>query len=336
MKVDAGLFGPGLEGIPTRAAQVEADGYDGALSAEVYEDPFLPLAIAAEHTRRVDLVTSIVVAFARNPMSMAGVAHDLNAYSKGRLVLGMGSQVEAHITRRFSMPWSRPAARMREYILAMRAIWDCWYNGTKLDFRGEFYQHTLMTPMFTPPDTSQGPPRVCLAAVGPLMTEVAGEVADGLILHLFTTERYFNEVTLPALERGLAKSGRRREDFEIMGPVFARLTDDEQAFAEQTKTTRQQIAFYASTPAYRGVLAQHGWEDLQGELRTMSKRGQWEEMGDRISDEMLDAFSLVTPAEQLAEAVGARYGGILDRLMDRFEIDDRDLHREQVARLRAL
>ena len=336
MKVDAALFGPGLEGIPTRAAQVEADGYDGALSAEVYETPFLPLAIAAEHTCRVDLVTSIAVAFARNPMSMACVAHDLNAYSKGRLVLGMGSQVEAHITRRFSMPWSKPAARMREYILAMRAIWDCWYNGTRLDFRGEFYQHTLMTPMFTPPDTSQGAPRVCLAAVGPLMTEVAGEVADGLILHLFTTERYFKEVTLPALERGLAKSGRRREDFEIMGPVFARLTDDEQAFAEQTKATRQQIAFYASTPAYRGVLAQHGWEDLQGELRTMSKRGQWEEMGDRISDEMLDAFSLVTPAEQLAEAVGARYGGILDRLMDRFEIDDRDLHREQVARLRAL
>ena len=336
MKVDAGLFGGGLGGVPNRAMGVEADGFDGVVSAEVYADPFLPLALAAEHTNRIDLLTSIVVAFSRNPMTTACVAHDLNAYSKGRLVLGLGSQIEAHITRRFNMPWSKPAARMREYILAMRAIWDCWYEGKKLDFRGEFYQHTLMTPMFTPPDTSQGPPRVFLAGVGPLMTEVAAEVADGLIVHLFTTERYFREVTLPAVERGLARSGRRREDFEILGPVFARLTDDEQSFAEQTTALRRNIAFYASTPAYRGVLAQHGWEELQGELHRMSKLGQWEEMGDRISDEMLDTFIMTASSNNLADAVQARYGGMLDRLMDRFEIADRDLHREQVAKLRAM
>lgn len=336
MKVDAGLFQAGLDAVPRWAAQIEEDGFDGAVSAEVSSDPFLPLTLAAEHTSRIDLLTSIAVAFSRNPMSTAGVAHDVNAYSKGRLILGLGSQIEAHITRRFDMPWSKPAARMREYILAMRAIWDCWYEGIKLDFRGEFYQHTLMTPMFTPPDTSQGPPRVYLAAVGPRMTEVAAEVADGLIVHLFTTERYFREITLPAVERGLARSGREREDFEIMGPVFARLTDDEQTFVEQSTSLRRQIAFYASTPAYRGVLERHGWEDLQPELNLMSKLGQWEEMGDRISDEMLDEFSLTTSSEALAENVHARYGEMFDRLMDRFEIEDRDLHREQVAKLRAL
>jgi len=336
MKVDAGLFQVELDGVPRLAARIEEDGFDGAVSAEVSTDPFLSLALAAEHTSRIDLLTSIAVAFSRNPMTTACVAHDLNAYSKGRLILGLGSQVEAHITRRFNMPWSKPAARMREYVLAMRAIWDCWYEGIKLDFRGKFYQHTLMTPLFTPPDTSQGPPRVYLAAVGPLMTEVAAEVANGLIVHLFTTERYFREVTLPAVERGLARSGKSREDFEIMGPVFARLTDDEQIFADQCTSLRRQIAFYASTPAYRGVLERHGWEDLQAELNRMAKLDQWEEMGDRISDEMLDEFSLTTSAEALAENVHARYGEMFDRLMDRFEIADRDLHREQVAKLRAL
>ena len=192
-------------------------------------DPFFPLLLAAEHSERIELMTSIAVAFARSPMTLANVAHDLNEYSNGRFILGLGSQIKPHIARRFSLPWSKPAARMREFIQAMRAIWDCWYEGKPLDFRGEFYSHTLMTPMFTPTGMKAEQPRVFLAAVGPLMTEVAGEVADGVIAHAFTTERHMTEVTLPAIERGLEKSGRSRSDFAVSCPVFVISGDTEEA-----------------------------------------------------------------------------------------------------------
>ncbi len=278
MKVLGGLMA-GLADVPGAVARLEERGYDGAVPAEVASDPFLPLLLAAEHSERIALMTAIAVAFARNPMTLANVAHDLNAYSRGRFVLGLGSQIRPHIRRRFSMPWSQPAARMREFILAMRAIWDCWYNGEKLDLRGDFYQHTLMTPMFTPTNTEYGAPRVALAAVGPLMTETAGEVADGLIAHAFTTQRYMREVTLPALERGFAKSGRSRADFVITCPVFVVSGVDEQSREASRSSVSQQIAFYGSTPAYRRVLELHGWGELQGELHRMSKQGLWGEMG---------------------------------------------------------
>jgi probable F420-dependent oxidoreductase len=234
------------------------------------------------------------------------------------------------------MPWSRPAARMREFVLAMRAIWSCWYEGTKLDFRGEFYRHTLMTPMFTPPEKTWGPPRVFLAAVGPRMTEVAAEVGDGLIAHAFTTERYLREVTLPAVERGLARAGRSRKDFEIMCPVFTRITSNEARFVAQTRALRRQVAFYASTPAYRGVLELHGFGDLEGELNRLSKLGRWDEMGERIGEDVLDAFCVTAPAERLADALVKRYAGAIDRVLDGFGIDDPEQRAEQVAKLRAL
>jgi probable F420-dependent oxidoreductase len=281
----------------------------------VASDPFLPLLLAAEHSERIDLMTSIAVAFARNPMTLANVAHDLNAYSRGRFVLGLGSQIRPHITRRFSMPWSQPAARMREFILAMRAIWDCWYNGEKLDFRGDFYQHTLMTPMFTPTNTEFGPPRVVLAAVGPRMAETAGEVADGLIAHAFTTQRYLREVTLPALERGFAKSGRARADFDITCPVFVVSGTDEQSWEASRTAVAQQIAFYGSTPAYRPVLELHGWGELQDELNQMSKQGLWVEMGKQIGDDVLDEFALVAEPGKLASSLVARYGDLIDQWM---------------------
>ena len=192
---------------------------------------------------------------------------DLQAFSGGRVMLGLGSQIKAHIEKRFSMPWSQPAARMREFILAMRAIWACWADGTKLDFRGDFYTHTLMTPFFNPGPNPHGDPRVFLAAVGERMTEVAGEVADGIILHGFTTERYVREVTMPALERGWARSGRTREQFELSGPMFVVTGTTEEEMAAARAGTCQQIAFYGSTPAYRGVLELHGWGDLQDELK---------------------------------------------------------------------
>jgi probable F420-dependent oxidoreductase len=257
-------------------------------------------------------------------MLLANVGHDLNAFSKGRFILGLGSQIRPHIEKRFSMSWSRPAARMREFILAMRAIWDCWYQGKPLAFRGEFYSHTLMTPMFTPTNTECGPPRVFLAAVGPHMTEVAGEVADGLIAHAFTTERYVREVTLPAIERGLARSGRSRSDFQITCPIFVVTGSDEASFAANRAAICKQIAFYGSTPAYRPVLESVGHGPLQAELNRLSKAGQWEEMGRRIDDELLDAFAVVGEPHEIAARIGRRYGGLFDRVLGGIGAGERD------------
>ncbi len=334
MKVLGGLMA-GLGDVAGSVARLEAQGYDGAVTAEVASDPFLPLLLAAEHSERIDLMTSIAVAFARNPMTLANVAHDLNAYSRGRFVLGLGSQIRPHITRRFSMPWSQPAARMREFILAMRAIWDCWYNGEKLDFRGDFYQHTLMTPMFTPTNTEYGAPRVALAAVGPRMTETAGEVADGLIAHAFTTQRYLREVTLPALERGFAKAGRSRANFDITCPVFVVSGVDELSWESSRSSVAQQIAFYGSTPAYRPVLELHGWGELQGELNRMSKRGLWVEMGKQITDEVLDEFAIVTEPGKLVSSLVARYGDLIDQWMGTVGLGTPEQEAEMLKELQA-
>ena len=333
MKIDAGLMG-GLSQVPEKAREIEAQGYDGAVTAEMSSDPFLPLLLAAEHTERIELMTSIAVAFARNPMIVANLANDLQAYSGGRFVLGLGSQIKPHITKRFSMPWSHPAARMREFILAMRAIWACWYEGEKLDFRGDFYTHTLMTPMFTPTNNPHGAPPVVLAAVGPRMTEVAGEVADGMIVHAFTTPRYLKEVTLPAIERGLAKSGRSRSDFQTCMPPFVVTGRDEKEWEASRSAIAKQLAFYGSTPAYRGVLELHGWGELQSELNALSKQGRWDAMGERITDEILEEFAVVSEPQGVAAAIKARYGGLVDRVLCTFPFAD-DAEREAwMAKLR--
>ncbi len=233
-------------------------GYSGIMTAETSHDPFFPLLVAAMNTQRIELMTSIAVAFARTPMMLANIGHDLNAVSKGRFVLGIGSQIRPHIAKRFSMPWSAPAARMREFILAMRAIWATWHEGKPLEFAGKFYTHTLMTPFFTPTNNEYGAPKVFLAAVGPLMTEVAGEVADGVIIHAFTTEKYLRETTLPALEKGFERAGKSRKDFEISYPVFVVTGKDDKAIEEAKVATQRQIAFYGSTPAYKPVLESIG------------------------------------------------------------------------------
>jgi probable F420-dependent oxidoreductase len=334
MKVDGGLMGR-LASLPDRIKKLEAMGYDGAFTAEVSANPFFPLVLGAEHSERIELLTGIAVAFARNPMDMANLAHDLNAYSKGRFILGIGSQIRPHITKRFSMPWSHPANRMREYILAMRAIWACWYQGQPLKFEGEFYSHTLMTPMFTPTEIEYGPPRVMLAAVGPRMAEVAGEVADGLLVHAFSTERYMREVTLPAIERGLAKSSRDRGAFQIACPMFVVTGADEQAMVQSASINRKQIAFYGSTPAYRPVLEMHGWGALQEELNILSKRGEWDAMGDCISDDILEEFAIVAKPEDVASRIKQRCGDILDRIVCTMELPDTDQQQEFVQSLQA-
>jgi probable F420-dependent oxidoreductase len=318
MKIDAGLIAADLAQVPARARELEAQGFDGCVSAEIASDPFFPLLLAAEHTTRLELMSSIAVAFARSPMTLANVGHDLNAFSKGRFLLGLGSQIQPHITKRFSMPWSHPAARMRELIQAMRAIWRCWYEGEKLAFRGEFYTHTLMTPMFTPTNTQYGPPKVLLAAVGPKMTEVAGEVADGMIVHGFTTPKYVHEVTLPAIERGLAASGRSRKGFQLACPVFVVTGRDAREWEQSRTAVCKQIAFYGSTPAYRPVLELHGWGELQSELNAMSKRGEWDAMGTRISDEILEQFAIVAQPREVPGQLKRRYGDAIDRVLATF------------------
>jgi probable F420-dependent oxidoreductase len=313
MKVDGGI-GFDLTKSAAEAKAAEEAGYDGVWGAETSHDPFMPLLIGAEHTEHLELGTGIAVAFASSPMTLANTGWDLQAYSHGRFNLGLGSQIKPHIEKRFSMPWSHPAPRMLEFIAAMRAIWDSWQQGTKLDFRGDFYQHTLMTPFFNPGPNEFGAPRVFLAAVGEKMTEVAGEVADGILIHGFTTERYLHEVTVPALERGLARSGRNRDDFQLSYPAFIATGADEREVADAVAGVRRQIAFYASTPAYRPVLDLHGWGDLQTELNTLSKRGEWVKMGELIDDDVLHAFAVVAEPDAVAAGVLQRFGDVLDRV----------------------
>lgn len=313
MKVDGGLGGE-LKSASQQAARQEEQGYDGLWTAETSHDPFFPLLLASQHTERAELGTGIAVAFARNPMNLAQIAWDLQAASGGRFILGLGSQIKPHITKRFSMPWSKPAARMREMVLAIRAIWAAWNDGSKLDFQGDFYTHTLMTPFFDPGPNPHGNAKIFLAGVGELMTEVAGEVCDGFLCHGFTTERYLREVTIPALERGAAKAGRTLADVEISGPAFVVTGATEEEMAKSVQGTKQQIAFYGSTPAYRPVLELHGWGELQDELNRMSKQGRWKEMGELITDDILHTFAVVAEPEQLAAGIHERYGDIVQRL----------------------
>ncbi|APE18344.1 LLM class F420-dependent oxidoreductase [Mycobacterium sp. WY10] len=314
LKVDRGVISR-LAEVADAARELERLGYDGCWTAEISHDPFLPLTLAAEHTTQIELGTSIAVAFARNPMNVANIGWDLQDYSHGRLLLGLGTQIKPHIEKRFSMPWSQPARRMREFVLALHAIWDCWRDGNKLSFDGEFYTHRLMTPMFVPEPHPYGSPKVVIAAVGELMTEMCGEVADGLIAHAFTTKRYFDEVTIPALQRGMATSGRSRSDFQVMAPIFVVTGSDEAEMAIAAAASREQIAFYASTPAYRKVLELHGWGELQTELHRLSLDGQWDIMATLISDEILSTFAVVAPLDCLASALKERCDGIIDRVM---------------------
>jgi probable F420-dependent oxidoreductase len=313
MKIDGRLSGS-LARAAEQAGRAEASGYDGAISAEVNHDPFLPLALAAANTSTIRLATGIAVAFARNPMTVAQTAHDLHRLSGGRLALGLGSQVKAHVTRRFSMPWSQPADRMREFVLAVRAIWSCWEDGVPLRFEGQFYRHTLMTPAFSPEPTGLAPPKILLAAVGPAMTQVAGEVADGVVIHAFSTADYLREVTLAHLDRALRAAGRSRGDLEVCLPAFVVTGRDEAEFEAARRAARERIAFYASTPAYLPVLEHHGWGDLGRELTGLSKAGQWSQMGALVDDDVLNAFAVVGPATTVARQLMDRYGPLVDRL----------------------
>ncbi len=314
VKIDAGIFAGNPADAGPAAAKLEQLGYAGGFSFEGPHDPFFPLVVAAQHTERIELATAIAIAFARSPMLLANIGHDIQELSKGRFILGLGSQIRPHIERRFSMPWSRPAARMRELVQAIRAIWRCWNQGEKLDFRGEFYSHTLMTPFFNPGRNPYGPPRIFVAGVGPRMTEVAGEVADGFFEHPFNTPESARQVTRPALERGLERAGRSPKDLEISCQVMVVTGRSEEALEGARRAVKSQIAFYGSTPAYRGVLECHGWGDLQTDLNRLSKRGQWEQMTDLIGDEMLETIAVCGAPGEIGGKVRARYADVADRV----------------------
>lgn len=305
MRIHA-VLDPDPSTVEGHARGAEEVGFDGAWITETSHDPFLASILAARETERLHVGTGIAVAFPRSPMHLAYMGHDVQTYSKGRFALGLGSQVRAHVERRFSTPWSQPVERMHELIRAVRHIWRCWNEGERLDFRGTFYQHTLMVPFFQPEPSPYGPPEIFLAAVGERMTRVAGEVADGMLVHGFSTGPYLSEVVLPALERGLAESGRSRDDVEISRQLLVATGRDEGELAEATQRVRRQIAFYASTPAYRPVLELHDRGGLQEELAGLVKAGRWDDMTAAVDDELLDAVAAVGPPEALPELVAQR------------------------------
>ena len=318
MKID-GVFHQSLEKVPEAARLAEAAGLSGMWSLDTAHNPFMPLLLAAEHTQALEVATGVAVALARSPMTLAQEAWDLQRYSKGRFILGLGSQVEAHIVRRFSMRWEKPVEQMREMIGALHAIWNAFQTDGKLKFEGQHYNLSLLTPFFNPGPIEYPRPPIALAGVGPRMTELAGEVADGIKLHPFNNRAYFESVTMPAIERGLSKSGRTRSDFQLIAPIFIITGTDEQQAALEAQV-RQQIGFYGSTPAYAGVLEAIGCGELHKELHRLSRQGGWAEMARLIPDDVLDAFSVRAAFKDLPKALWERYGGVYDRLVSQFPV----------------
>ncbi len=313
LKIDSSLmFDPVKVG--AMAAELEAAGFDGAYTFEGQHDPFISLAAAAMQTQRLELMTSIAVAFARNPMSLAYQANDLQLLSQGRFILGLGTQVKAHIERRFNMSWSKPAARMREMVQALKEIWRCWETGDKLKFEGEFYRHTLMSPTFSPPANPHGVPDIFIAGVGPLMTQVAAEVGEGLFVHPFHTPRSLAELTLPAVEKGLQAAGKERANFRIAAQVITATGLNEEELQAAEFSARNQIAFYASTPAYLPVLQVHGWEAFQPEANRLSREGKWAELAALVDDEMLRTFALVGEPTIVARQIIERFADKVERV----------------------
>jgi probable F420-dependent oxidoreductase len=292
--------------------ELEDIGYDGGFSFEAKHDPFLALAVASEHTEKLQLGTAIAIAFARNPMNLANLGYDMQSISGGRFILGLGTQVRPHIEKRFSSTWSKPAARMREIVQAIRAIWDRWEGKSELNFKGEFYTHSIMIPAFDPGPNPYGPPPIYTGGFGPLMTQVAGEVSDGFIAHPFNTRKSLLENSMPALRKGLEISGRSRDDLQVMCATLIITADTEEEFDASKLAARKQLAFYGSTPAYLPTLQCHGWDEVHKELNALSKQGRWDDMTGLISDEILETIAVVGPRDEIATKITERLEGIAD------------------------
>ncbi|MEE9285967.1 MAG: TIGR03617 family F420-dependent LLM class oxidoreductase [Dehalococcoidia bacterium] len=314
MKVEMSLMNHSLKDIGDEARRAEALGYDGVTTGETVADPFFKLVLAAEHTREVTLGTSVLIVFPRSPMVVAYQAWDLQGFSEGRLHLGIGTQVGAHIRRRFSSAWGSPGPRLREYIAALRAIWDCWTNGSRLNFRGDFYQFNLMTPYFTPGGIEHPRIPIYISAINPYNCRLAGELCDGIRMHGFNTPKYAREVIIPNLVEGAGKAGRTLKDIDIVGVGFVITGPDEEAVQRAIVRVKKQIAFYASTPAYRPVMDIHGWGEEHLELHRLSREGKWDEMGELITDEMVDEFATLGTYDEIAGKIKAKWGGVSTRM----------------------
>jgi len=301
-----------LRKVKAAAQSIERDGYNVIATMENKHDPFLPLAVAACETEGPELATAIAISFSRSPMAVANASWDLNEASRGRFVLGLGTQVKAHNERRFSVPWTPPAPRMREYVLALKAIWRSWRHGEKLAFEGEHYRFTLMPPYFVPESLGLRLPPVTLAAVGPGMLRAAGETADGCRLHPFCTPKYVEQTVMPELERGMARSGRTRDTFEITGGGFIATGPDDAAVHEKREWVRYRVGFYGSTPAYYPVFEAHDLKDLGLKLNRMTKDGEWDKLADVISDDVLDLFCVAGRHDELQPLMEARFAKVSD------------------------
>lgn len=311
MRVSTSISGDDLASAGERALVAERAGFDQVATQENRHEPFLPLALAAAATERVGLATNVAIAFPRSPMVAASTAWDLHGLSGGRFVLGLGSQIKAHNVKRFSVPWSAPAPRMREYVQAIKAIFACWQNGERLAFEGDHYQFTLMTPNFTPPPLTTTPPPIHISAVGPYMLGVAGRVCDGVMLHGFCTPKYLETTIIPRLERGLQASGRSRDDFEISGGGFIATGATNEEVDRAAEAIRTRIGFYGSTPAYWPVLEVHGLEDLGQKLNTMSKAGEWDSMAGEIDDDVLSLFCARGTHDEIGAAISEHFGDLV-------------------------
>ncbi len=314
MKIDLSLLTYSLSDIPALARHADALGFDGLWTSEAAHDPFLPLALAAEHTRRLSLGTAIALAFPRSPAVLAYTAWDLARFSQGRFILGLGTQVKAHNERRLGVKWEQPVEKLREVILALRAFWDCWQNGTRLNFRGEFFKLTLMSPFFNPGPHDYPDIPIYIAGVNARMCRLAGELCQGLHVHPLHTVRYLQTQIWPNIEAGLSESGRSRTDIQLASTVFVIPTDDPRQAAEVEQQVRRQIAFYASTPTYRPVLALHGWEAIGDRLGALAVRRRWDEMARLIPDDMLAEFAVSGPWAGLPALLRQKYGDLLDRV----------------------
>ncbi|HEV2335264.1 MAG TPA: TIGR03617 family F420-dependent LLM class oxidoreductase [Stellaceae bacterium] len=303
-----------LRRVPAAARAAEAEGYDGIVAPENQHDPFLALAVAGAATSRIELHTGVAIAFARTPMAVAEVGWDMAGSTGGRFVVGLGSQVRAHNERRFSVAWTPPAPRMREYVQVLRAIWRCWKDGEKPAYEGRHYRFTLMTPNFTPPRIEAPPPAVMIAAVGPAMLRVAAEECDGVKLHGFCTRKYLTDEIMPRIELGLAKAGRSRAQYEISGGGFLATGPDDESVAKRFEWVRQRVAFYGSTPAYYPVFAAHGLEDLGLKLNALVRQGKWGELAREVPDDVARLFAAVGRHDEITGAIEARFGGLVDAL----------------------
>jgi len=308
MKFDVGILAPNLNDLPPLARAVEEIGFDGLWTSETQHDPFLPLALAAEHTTRIELGTAIAVAFARSPTLLAHIAWDLASASHGRFILGLGTQVKAHIERRFGMTWESPAPKLREMILAIRALWDCWQNDAKLNFRGEFYKLTLMSPFFNPGAIEHPNIPIYIAGVNEHLCRVAGELCQGFHVHPFHTTKYLRELVLPNIARGAQATQRASAEVQLSSSIFVATDEPER------EAVRAQISFYASTPTYRAVLDMHGWGAIGEQLGALAKRGKWDEMPALVSDELLNEVAIIAPRDEIPARVKERYTGLLDRI----------------------